>query len=70
MKLETIYKTKNCPSRSTAYWCDGKRCAKFVSCIMDEIDALHAIGGITMEEANVLDKELIKTVRNDHEDST
>ena len=62
MKLITLYKSKNCPSRSTAYWCDGKRCAKFVSCIMDEIDAMRAIGAITMEESDALDKELIKMV--------
>ena len=62
MKLSNLHKSKNCPSRATAYWCDGKRCAKFVSCMADEIDALCAIGAITMEEADALDKELIKMV--------
>ena len=59
MKLTDIYKDKNCPSRASAYWCDGPRCAKFTSCMMDEIDALHAIGGINNMEADELDRELI-----------
>lgn len=64
MILQTLYKEKNCPSRALAYWCDGPRCAKFASCMMDEIDALHAIGGINNAEADDLDRELIKLVNN------
>ena len=69
MKLSDLYKSKNCPSRATAYWCDGKRCVKFTSCMVDEIDALYAAGGITMEEADALDKELAR-MANPNNDGT
>jgi len=67
MKLKDIYDHTNCPSRPSAYYCDGPRCAKFVSCMMDEIDALHVIGGINNIEADDLDHELIKLVTNAHD---
>ncbi len=67
MKLQTLYKEKNCPCRPSAYWCDGPRCAKFASCIMDEIDALHVIGAINNVEVDELDNELIKLVKDAHD---
>jgi hypothetical protein len=33
--------------------------------MMNEIDALYAIGGIADDEAQILDGELIKAVRNE-----
>jgi hypothetical protein len=33
--------------------------------MVDEIDALYAIDGINAEEADNLDRELIKAVRNE-----
>jgi hypothetical protein len=35
--------------------------------MMDEIDALHTIGGINNMGADELDRELIKMVRNAHD---
>ena len=62
MKLSNIYRNKQCPHQPR-YTCDNIQCTKFISCMMNEIDALHAIGGITEEEADMLDGELVKCVR-------
>lgn len=66
MKLTDVYTHTNCPSRSSAYYCDGPHCTKFISCMMDEIDALHAIGGINNVEVDDLDRELIQLVKDAH----
>lgn len=68
MKLEQIYKNKLCPSKS-GYICDVTHCAKFISCMMDEIDALHTIGGrgTNNVESDELDRELIKLVKKDND---
>lgn len=66
MKLIDLYKNKLCPYQPR-YTCDGSECAKFISCIMDEIDAIHVIGGINNIEADDLDRELIKMVTDVHD---
>ena len=40
MKLTTLYKGKYCPRRSP-YVCDGHNCAKFASCMMEEIEVIQ-----------------------------
>jgi len=62
MKLADLYKNKQCPHQPR-YICDGSKCAKFTSCMMDEIDSLHIIGAINNMEADELDRELIKTIK-------
>jgi len=66
IKLQDIYKNKFCPNR-IGYMCDNVRCAKFISCMVNEIDALHEIGGINTIEIDELDRELISTVQNAHD---
>lgn len=61
MKLADLYINKFCP-RQPRYKCSGSECAKFLSCMMEEIDALHVIGRNNEEETNALDNELIKAV--------
>ena len=68
MKLGDLYLNKHCPHQPR-YKCDGSECAKFVSCMVEEIDSLYVIDGITSDEADELDRELIKTTRK-HDDST
>ena len=58
MKLEDLYKDKSCPHQPR-YKCNGSECAKFISCMVEEIDALYVIGG-NRESVDELDKELIK----------
>jgi len=64
MKLEDLYINKLCP-RQPRYKCGGSECAKFISCMVEEIDALYAMDGINAEEADDLDRELIKLARNE-----
>lgn len=66
MKLSDLYQHKQCPHQAR-YSCDGSQCAKFISCMVDEIDSLYVISGITHQEADDLDRELIKAVRKDNE---
>ncbi len=58
MKLTDLYINKLCP-RQPRYKCGGTECAKFISCMVEEIDALYVIGG-NKESVDELDKELIK----------
>ena len=39
MKLSVLYKGKYCPHRPP-YVCDGYKCAKFASCMMEEINII------------------------------
>ena len=39
MKLSVLYKDKYCPHRPP-YVCDGHKCAKFASCMMEEINII------------------------------
>ena len=64
MKLTDLYINKLCP-RQPRYKCGGTECAKFISCMVEEIDALYAMDGINEEEADDLDRELIEAVRNE-----
>ena len=64
MKLEDLYKDKSCPHQPR-YKCNGSECAKFISCMVEDIDALYAMDGINAEEADDLDRELIKLARNE-----
>lgn len=65
MKLTDLYEDKLCP-RQPRYKCDGPSCAKFLSCMMEEIDALYVIGGDReKEDAELMDKELMRAVIND-----
>ena len=59
MNLKSIYTDKLCPQQPR-YKCEGSHCAKFVSCMVEEIDSLYIIGGITSDDADNLDKELVK----------
>ncbi len=61
MKLTDLYINKLCPYQPR-YKCDGSECAKFISCMVEEIDALHVIGGNNNVESDELDKELVKAV--------
>ena len=65
MKLESFYDNKLCPHKTKAYWCDGQRCVKFVSCMKNEIDALYAISGINTLELDTIEIELIKMLRDE-----
>lgn len=65
MKLTDLYKGKFCPLASSSYRCENIKCAKFISCMVEEIDALYAMDGINEEEADDLDRELIKLARNE-----
>ena len=40
MKLSVLYKNKYCPHRPP-YVCDGHKCAKFASCMMEEIEVIQ-----------------------------
>ena len=62
MKLEDLYHHKQCPYQPR-YICDNIQCAKFISCMVEEIDSLYAINGITEEEADALDGELVECIR-------
>ena len=64
MKLTNLYEYKLCPHQPR-YKCEGSHCAKFPSCMMEEIDALYTMDGIGDEEADNLDQETIKSVRNE-----
>ena len=64
MKLADLYINKFCPHQPR-YKCGGSECAKFISCMVEEIDALYAMDGISAEEADDLDKELAKSVQNE-----
>lgn len=64
MKLADLYINKLCPHQPR-YKCNGSECAKFISCMMEEIDALYAMDGISAEEAEGLDREIVKAVRHD-----
>ncbi len=64
MKLKDLYINKFCPLQPR-YKCGGSECAKFISCMVEEIDALYAMDGINEEETDDLDGELIKAVRNE-----
>lgn len=65
MKLTDLYLNKLCPHQPR-YKCDGTNCAKFLSCMMEEIDTLFVIGGDReKEDAELMDKELMKAVTND-----
>jgi hypothetical protein len=68
MKLEQLYKHKLCPSKS-GYTCDDIRCAKFISCMMNEIDALYVIGGINNVDTNELNAELLQMVVSNAHDN-
>jgi hypothetical protein len=61
IKLKDIYDHKYCPIKPTGYVCEGNKCAKFISCMVDEIDALNVIG-VNSAEINDLDNELYKMV--------
>lgn len=61
MKLTDLYLNKLCP-RQPRYKCEGSNCAKFISCMIEEIDALHVIGRNNDGETDALDRELIKAV--------
>lgn len=60
IKLEDIYKNKICPYR-IGYVCDGEKCVKFISCILDEIDSLHIVG-VDSAQIYALDRDIIKKV--------
>lgn len=64
MKLTDLYINKFCPHQPR-YKCEGSDCAKFISCMVEEIDSLHVIGRNNDEETDALDRELIKAVRHD-----
>jgi hypothetical protein len=57
--LEQIYERKICPYIKSN--CIGANCAKFTTCIGDEVDALFAIG-ISQEDYDILGNEIIKMV--------
>ena len=42
MKLSVLYKNKYCPHRPP-YVCDGHNCAKFASCMMEEINVISGL---------------------------
>ena len=62
MKLQDLYINKFCPHQPR-YKCCGSECAKFISCMMEEIDALYVIGGC--ENIEALDEELAKSIRDE-----
>lgn len=64
MKLTDLYINKFCPHQPR-YKCNGSECAKFLSCMMEEIDAMYAMDGISCVEADDLDRELVKAVRHE-----
>lgn len=66
MRLVDLYLNKLCP-RQPRHMCDGSMCAKFVSCMVEEIDALYVISG-NKEAVEEFDKELIKAVAK-HDES-
>jgi len=68
MRLSNLYKDKHCPLQPR-YTCDSQ-CAKFISCMMSEIDSLYAMDGISHSEVDELNRELIKMVRRDNDVGT
>lgn len=59
--LEQLYTKKECPYRRRGEWCIGKNCAKFASCMTDEIDAICDIG-FPQECAEEFIKQLFEMV--------
>ena len=57
MKLTTLYKGKYCP-RKAPYICDGHKCAKFASCMMEEINIISK----DLKEHDSLFNELLEEI--------